>query len=146
MVRDYLYKYVLAATNEPGPPDSRDFTITFWGLLWTSNDPDERTSTWQHTQHSQETDVYAPAEIRTHNQKTSSRRSTALHLAATESALVRKIAKHSVNKVVSGKVLFYRAKKWATYWVTEWEEEWASEVDTSPHSSTKASNTITALK
>jgi hypothetical protein len=37
------------------------------GLLWTSDQPDAETSTWQHTQHSQETDIHAPGGIRTRN-------------------------------------------------------------------------------
>jgi hypothetical protein len=41
------------AARGPRPPHSRVFTITFWhntvGLLWTSDQPDAETSTWQHT-------------------------------------------------------------------------------------------------
>jgi len=45
------------------------------GLLWTSH---RQTSTWQHTQHSQQTDIHAPGGIRNHNL---SRRAAAdLHL------------------------------------------------------------------
>jgi hypothetical protein len=36
------------------------------GLLWTSDQPDAQTSTWQHTQ-SQETDIHVPGGIRTRN-------------------------------------------------------------------------------
>jgi hypothetical protein len=35
------------------------------GLLWTSDHPEAETS--DNTQHSQETDIHAPGEIRTHN-------------------------------------------------------------------------------
>jgi hypothetical protein len=34
------------------------------GLLWTSDQPDTDTFTWQHSQH---TDIHAPGGIRTHN-------------------------------------------------------------------------------
>ena len=43
------------------------FTITLsHTTLWTSDQPDAETSTWQ-PQRSQETDIYAPDGIRTHN-------------------------------------------------------------------------------
>jgi hypothetical protein len=44
------------------------------GLLWTSDQPVAETSTWQHTQNSQQTNIHAPGGIRTSN---SSRRSSA---------------------------------------------------------------------
>ena len=37
------------------------------GLLWTSDQPVAETSTWQHTQQSQKTDIHATGGIRTHN-------------------------------------------------------------------------------
>ena len=37
------------------------------GNLWTSEQPVAETSTWQHTQHSQQTNFHAPGGIRTHN-------------------------------------------------------------------------------
>ena len=37
------------------------------GLLWTSDQFVAETSTWQHTQHSQQTDIHAPGGIRTYN-------------------------------------------------------------------------------
>jgi len=33
------------------------------GFLWASDQPDAGTSTWQHTQHSQQTDIHAPGGI-----------------------------------------------------------------------------------
>ena len=40
-------------------------TLQSVGLLWTSEQRDAETSTWQHT--TQETDIHAPGGIRTHN-------------------------------------------------------------------------------
>ena len=37
------------------------------GLLWTSDQPDTETSTWQHTKHSQQRNIHAPGGIRTHS-------------------------------------------------------------------------------
>ena len=37
------------------------------GFLWTSDQPDAETSTWQHTQHSQQTEIHAACGFRTHN-------------------------------------------------------------------------------
>ena len=37
------------------------------GLVWTSDDLVAETSTYQHTQNSQQTDVHVPGGIRTHN-------------------------------------------------------------------------------
>ena len=46
--------YGVTAPSGPGPPRNRGFTITLrhntlGGLLWTSDQPDAETSTWQHT-------------------------------------------------------------------------------------------------
>jgi len=37
------------------------------GLLWTSDQLDAETSTWQHTQHSHQTNIHATSGIWTHN-------------------------------------------------------------------------------
>jgi hypothetical protein len=39
---------------------ARPDTIHLVGLLWTSDQPHEATSTWQHTHDTQETNIYAP--------------------------------------------------------------------------------------
>jgi hypothetical protein len=59
-----------ADLSGPGPPHYRGFTITLRhtpqsvGLLWTSDQPDAETSTWQQ-KHSQETDIHFRVGIRT---------------------------------------------------------------------------------
>jgi hypothetical protein len=53
--------------------DSQSHSV---GLLWTSDQPDAETSTWQHTQHSQETDVHAAGGIQKQSQQASDRRPT----------------------------------------------------------------------
>jgi phytoene dehydrogenase-like protein len=56
----------------PGRPHYRGFTITIRytpkpvGLIWTGDQSDAATSTWQH-KHSQGTDIHAPSWIRTRN-------------------------------------------------------------------------------
>jgi hypothetical protein len=65
-------------------PSHSDTPRSVW-LLWTSDQPDAETSTWQHTT-PQETDIHAPGEIRTHNP---SKRATALDGAATGVGLKR---------------------------------------------------------
>jgi len=70
-----LRLFVCGATapSGPGPPHTWGFYITHndapqsVGLLWTSDQLVEETSTWQHTQHSQQTNVHALDGIRTHN-------------------------------------------------------------------------------
>jgi len=37
------------------------------GLIWMSDQPDSEIATWQHTQHSQQTDIHVPAGTRTPN-------------------------------------------------------------------------------
>ena len=37
------------------------------GLLWTCEQPNIETSTWKHSQNSQQTDIHAPGGIRSHN-------------------------------------------------------------------------------
>jgi len=37
------------------------------GFLWPTDQPDAETSTWQHTKHSQQTDIRTPGGIRNHN-------------------------------------------------------------------------------
>jgi hypothetical protein len=60
------------ATTGTWPPHYLGFTITLRhtpksvGLLWTGDQPDAETSTWQHT-NSQETDICATGRIRTHD-------------------------------------------------------------------------------
>ena len=76
----FLYEnfvFVIGATTPPptGPWSSHSwgFYITHndapqsVGLLWTSDQLVAETSTWQHTQHSQQRDIRAPGGIRTHN-------------------------------------------------------------------------------
>ena len=68
-----LFGFGATAPSGPWPPLSRGFYITHndapqsVGLLWTSDRFVAETSTWQHTQHSQQTNVYVPGGIRTHN-------------------------------------------------------------------------------
>jgi hypothetical protein len=56
-----------------GPPHYRGLTITLRhtpqsvGLLWTGDQLVAETSTWQHTQHSQDTNIHAGCGIRTHD-------------------------------------------------------------------------------
>ena len=75
-----LFVFGTTAPTGPGPPHSRGFYITHndtpqsVGLLWTSDQLVAETSTWQHTQHSQQTNVHVPGGIRNHNP---SRRATA---------------------------------------------------------------------
>jgi len=49
----------------PVPPQCRAHSV----VLWTSDQPDAETSTWQctNTQHSQETDIHVTGGIQTHN-------------------------------------------------------------------------------
>jgi hypothetical protein len=57
------------APSGAGLPHYRGSPITLphaVGLLWTSDQPDAETSTWQH-KHSQETDIHVPGGIRTRN-------------------------------------------------------------------------------
>ena len=62
-----------AAHRGPWPPHSWGFYMRHndapqsLGLLWTSDQPVAETSTWQHTQHPQQTNIHAPGGIRTHN-------------------------------------------------------------------------------
>ena len=67
--------FVFGATTPrwPEPSHSRGFYITHndasqaVGLLWMSGQLVAETSTWQHTQNSQHTNVHVPSGIRTHN-------------------------------------------------------------------------------
>ena len=69
---NYLCSFFCGAAAQlgPSPPHSRGFQITHndapqsIGLLWTSDQLVAETST---SQHSQQTDIYAPCGIRTHN-------------------------------------------------------------------------------
>ena len=67
-----LFVFGATAPNGPGPPHYRGFQITHddvpqsVGLLWTSDQLVAETSTWQHTQYSQQTNVRVPGGIRTH--------------------------------------------------------------------------------
>jgi len=66
----------------PGPPHSRGFWITHndapqsVGLLWTGDQPDAETSTWQHTTFTTETHPYPRWDSNTQSQQASGRRPT----------------------------------------------------------------------
>ena len=70
----FFFSSGATAQRRPEPPHSLTFldhtqlhTTVSIGLLWTSDRPAAETSTWQHTQHSHETDIHAPGRIRTRN-------------------------------------------------------------------------------
>jgi len=68
-----LFVFGATVPSGPGPPHSRAYETTHndapqsVGLLWTSEQLVAETSTWQHTQHSQQTNIHANGGIRTHN-------------------------------------------------------------------------------
>jgi hypothetical protein len=68
-----LFYLAFTTLYEFEPPHSRGSKITHKdapqsvGLLWTSDQPLAETSTWQHTQHLQQTTIHAPGGIRTSN-------------------------------------------------------------------------------
>jgi len=71
------------------------------GLLWTSDQPDAKTSTWKNTQHLQETDIHAPSGIHTHNP--SKQVATDPHHAATGIGLIfcyRLFYKHFASNIL----------------------------------------------
>jgi len=67
-----MFVFGTTALSEPGP-HSRSFYTTHNDapqsveLLWTSDQLVAQTSTWQHRQHSQQTNVHAPGGVRNHN-------------------------------------------------------------------------------
>jgi hypothetical protein len=79
----YFFSNGATPPSGPGPPRYRGFTITLRhtphsvGLLWTSDQPDAETSTWQHTTLTRDRHPCSPG-IRTHN--TSKRAAADPHL------------------------------------------------------------------
>ena len=66
MVSDWLFFFLIERQCVTGPPHYRGFTIAphSAGFLWTNDQSDAETSTWQH---SQETDIHASGATRTRN-------------------------------------------------------------------------------
>jgi hypothetical protein len=67
LLRLFLDIFYLETTKEAGFYFQREQRYFPVGLHWKSDQPDAETSTWQHTQHSQETDIHATGGIRTRN-------------------------------------------------------------------------------
>jgi hypothetical protein len=99
----------LLIIEAPRPHSDKLHTV---GLLCMSDQPDAETSTWQHTQHSQETDIYAPGWIRAHNPSKRAEADPRLRPRGQWDRLISRLVNDNPIALTGKAVLLLQIKKW----------------------------------